>query len=443
MRPARVLIVDDSTVIRRLLSDVLAGDASIEVVGTAPNGRIALQKITQFNPDLVTLDIEMPEMDGLATIAEIRKTHPRLPVIMFSTLTQKGATATLSALSLGASDYVTKPANVGNVTAAMAAVREQLIPKIKGLCRLDEATSAHTVVKSTKTLAVHSRSLPSSLRPPEVIAIGVSTGGPNALTEVFRHLPGDLNVPILIVQHMPPVFTKYLAERLSAVSAIPVTEATSGERIAPGRAWLAPGNFHMALTKTAAGATIQLHQGPPENSCRPAVDVLFRSVAEIYGSRALAVVLTGMGYDGLRGCRDIATAGGHTIIQDEATSVVWGMPGAVASAGLADAVLPLSQIAPQLVRLSQPRRGAPLETRIATVHAWALPPHNLTSRRSSTCASSCSNARRSRWKRIRTTWSNRGCCPWPGSRVSRRCASWSPSSAGGRTATCTSKSLRR
>jgi len=371
MRGARVLIVDDSTVIRRLLSDVLAGDASIEVVGTAPNGRIALQKITQLNPDLVTLDIEMPEMDGLATIAEIRKTHPRLPVIMFSTLTQKGAAATLSALSLGASDYVTKPANVGNVTAAMAAVREQLIPKIKALCRLDAEEHPGVAIRPGKTPAVRSATggLTTRPRPPEVIAIGVSTGGPNALTEVFTQLPGDLNVPILIVQHMPPVFTKYLAERLSAVSAIPVTEATSGERIAPGRAWLAPGNFHMGLTKAAGSPAIQLHQGPPENSCRPAVDVLFRSVAEVYGSRALAVVLTGMGCDGLRGCRAIDAAGGRIIVQDEATSVVWGMPGAVAGAGLADAVLPLSRIAPELVRLTQPRRFAPLESRLASTSA--------------------------------------------------------------------------
>jgi two-component system chemotaxis response regulator CheB len=371
MRAARVLIVDDSTVIRRLLSDVLAGEASIEVVGTAPNGRIALQKITQLNPDLITLDIEMPEMDGLATIAEIRKTHPRLPVIMFSTLTQKGAAATLNALSLGASDYVTKPANVGNVTAAMAAVREQLIPKIKGLCRLDDGPRPAVAVRPLKAQAVRTASIgpATTLRPPEVIAIGVSTGGPNALTEVFKQLPGDLNVPILIVQHMPPVFTKYLAERLSAVSPIPVTEATGGERITPGRAWLAPGNFHMALTKTASGPVIQLHQGPPENSCRPAVDVLLRSVAEIYGPRALAVVLTGMGYDGLRGCRDIAAAGGRILVQDEATSVVWGMPGAVAGADLADAVLPLSEIAPQLVRLAQRRRSPPLETRFAIVSA--------------------------------------------------------------------------
>jgi two-component system chemotaxis response regulator CheB len=368
MRKARVLIVDDSTVIRRLLADALAQDPAIEIAGTAANGRIALQKVTQINPDLITLDMEMPDMDGLATLAELRKTHPRLPVIMFSTLTQKGAVSTLNALSLGASDYVTKPANVGGVTAAIQTVRSELIPKIKGLCRIDESAALPVRASSMAAAKRPGNALDLAQRRFDCIAIGVSTGGPNALTEIFRHLPGDLPVPIVIVQHMPPVFTKYLAERLSAVSPIAVHEAQPGDFLSPGGAWLAPGNFHMGLKQTAGGIAVQLHQGPPENSCRPAVDVLFRSVAEIYGRSALAVVLTGMGQDGLIGCEAIAAAGGGVVAQDEASSVVWGMPGAVANARRADMVLPLSQIAAELAQLASQRRVRTIP-RLAVSHA--------------------------------------------------------------------------
>ena len=353
MPKARVLIVDDSTVIRRLLSDALAEDPEIEVVATAANGRIALAKLDQVNPDVVTLDIEMPEMDGLETLVELRKTHPQLPVIMFSTLTQRGAVATLDALSRGASDYVTKPANVGSVTAAKQSVKDDLIPKIKALCRVDRPRPAAPPVQR---LPVAARATPSTRTPPAIIAIGVSTGGPNALTEIFRHLPGDLPVPIVIVQHMPPLFTKYLAERLSHVAAMPVHEARAGEKREPGHAWLAPGDFHLAVERTPAGVVTRLHQAPPENSCRPAVDVLFRSVAEIYGAGALGLILTGMGYDGLRGCEAIAAAGGRVLAQDEATSVVWGMPGAVAQAGLAQQIVPLDRVAATLTLLARARR---------------------------------------------------------------------------------------
>lgn len=355
MSKIRILIVDDSTVIRRLLTDALSTDPSIEVAGTAANGRIALAKLTQINPDLITLDMEMPDMDGLTTLTELRKTHPKVPVIMFSTLTQKGAVATLNALQLGASDYVTKPANVGGVTAAIQAVKSELIPKIKALCRFVEP--AHTLpARPPVPAAQRQASLDLRLQRFDVIAIGVSTGGPNALTEIFRQLPGDLPVPIVIVQHMPPVFTKYLAERLDAVSPVEVKEAGEGDVLTPGKAWLAPGNFHMSLVRRPAGIAVHLHQGPPENSCRPAVDVLFRSVAEMYGARSLGVVLTGMGQDGLRGCEAIAAVGGRVVVQDEPSSVVWGMPGAVANAGLADAIVPLSRVAAELKSLAHQRR---------------------------------------------------------------------------------------
>lgn len=357
MRKVRVLIVDDSTVIRRLLSDALASDPSIEVVGSAPNGRIALAKIPQVNPDLITLDIEMPEMDGLQTIQAIRKTYSRLPVIMFSTLTQRGAIATLNALSFGANDYVTKPANVGSVTAAIQNVRQDLIPKIKALCRLPgEIPPPATAIAGAQRPTVAPRR-PSN--PPQVIAIGVSTGGPNALTQVFRDLPADLPTPIVVVQHMPPVFTRHLAERLDAVSPVTVREATPGAMLRPGEALLAAGDFHLALARVANGVVARLHQAPPENSCRPAVDVLFRSVAEIYGPAALAIVMTGMGQDGKRGAADIRDAGGRVLAQDEASSVVWGMPGAVVQAGLADETLPLTKIAARLSTLASLNRSSP------------------------------------------------------------------------------------
>jgi len=361
MSSIRVLIVDDSTVIRRLLSDALAAEPGIEVAGVAPNGRIALQKIPQLNPDLVTLDIEMPELDGLATLRAIRATHPRLPVIMFSTLTERGAVATLNALAHGASDYVTKPANIGSVTAGVQKVRQELIPKIRALCGR-QAPPPSAAASTTRWQATPPRS---ASQPVEIIVIGVSTGGPNALTALFQALPADLPVPIAVVQHMPPVFTKYLAERLDAVSPLPVHEARAGELLQPGAAWLAPGDFHLALTKVRAGVATTLHQGPPENSCRPAVDVLFRSAAALYGPGVLGVVLTGMGCDGLRGSEAIRQAGGRILIQDEATSVVWGMPGAVAAAGLADETLPLTEIAGRLANLvraaaARPKLSAPL-----------------------------------------------------------------------------------
>jgi two-component system, chemotaxis family, protein-glutamate methylesterase/glutaminase len=357
MKKIRVLITDDSTVIRKLVSDALGGDPAIEIVGLASNGKIALAKIPQVNPDIMTLDIEMPEMDGLTTLKEIRKTYPKLPVIMFSTLTEKGAVATINALSLGASDYVTKPANVGSVTAAIQTVRDSLIPKIKTFCRWEEPAAPQLVRRPAGLARSTATATPKLSNRVDIITIGVSTGGPNALTEVFKALPADLPVPIVIVQHMPPVFTKYLAERLDAVSPVEVREATAGEVLRAGCAWLAPGDHHLTIARSGTDVVTRLHQGPPENSCRPAVDVLFRSVAALYGPSALAVVLTGMGYDGLRGSEAIRGAGGHVVAQDEATSVVWGMPGAVAQAGLADAILPLNKVAPYLTTQTAFRPG--------------------------------------------------------------------------------------
>jgi two-component system chemotaxis response regulator CheB len=348
----RILVVDDAVVVRRLVAGELARDPALEVVSTAANGRIALARMAQLNPDLVILDVEMPEMDGLATLRELRRTYPRLPVIMFSALTERGAEATLDALALGATDYFTKPASAGGLTASLEVIREQLIPTIKALCAPRQADK-ETRRQGDKERAFASRSpcLPVSLSPclPQVVAIGASTGGPNALAEVFHRLPADFPVPLLVVQHMPPMFTRMLAERLSAQCPIRVQEGASGTSPLPGNAWIAPGDYHMIALRDGSQVRLLVHQDPPENSCRPAVDVLFRSVARTFGERALAVVLTGMGQDGLRGCEAIREAGGQVLAQDEASSVVWGMPGYVARAGLADRVLPLPLIAGEIV----------------------------------------------------------------------------------------------
>jgi two-component system chemotaxis response regulator CheB len=379
-----VLVVDDSVVVRRLITDALADDPGIRVVATAPNGRLALQKIDQLRPDLVTLDVEMPVLDGIATLRELRKPYPKLPVIMFSTLTAAGATATLDALSAGASDYVTKPANVGSVSESIRSVREQLVPRIYALCSrrvitplrpertpppatpglpgrpttrtFTPASPEHgpTSISGTPSPAarpvapVLRRRGPGSARV-DAIALGCSTGGPDALSRLVRALPANLPVPILVVQHMPPVFTKMFAERLDRTSSLTVVEATADMPVTPGTVYLAPGDYHMEVQRRGGAVMTALNTGPPENFCRPAVDVLFRSVNRTYGGATLAVVLTGMGHDGKRGCEELAGSGADIVAQDEATSVVWGMPGAVATAGLATGVLPLEEISRYLI----------------------------------------------------------------------------------------------
>jgi two-component system chemotaxis response regulator CheB len=343
----RVLVVDDAVVFRKVVSEELSGDPELEVVGTAANGRIALARLAQVNPDLVILDVEMPEMDGLATLKELRKTYPRLPVIMFSALTERGAAATLEALALGATDYFTKPTGTSGLEESREVLRKELIPEIKALCRRQAAGVAPAPAPPPPAV---SRGPTACSRPIELVAIGTSTGGPNALAEVFARLPAAFPVPIVIVQHMPPMFTRLLAERLTAQSALQVHEGSSGAVLRPGHAWIAPGDHHMIVARDATQARLLIHQDPPENSCRPAVDVLLRSVATAYGAAALTVIMTGMGQDGLRGCQLLKEAGGPILAQDEASSVVWGMPGYVARAGLADRVLPLALIADEIVR---------------------------------------------------------------------------------------------
>ncbi|MGB6692432.1 MAG: chemotaxis response regulator protein-glutamate methylesterase [Terracidiphilus sp.] len=347
----RVLVVDDSVVIRRLVSHALEQDPAIEVVGTASNGSIALQRIPQMNPDVLTLDVEMPEMDGIEALKRVRRDFPQLRVIMFSTLTERGAEVTLEALRLGADDYVTKASNEGSLDRSMVRLQEELVPKIKQFFVLAGQIRAAAPPAAPK----------SGTRPPvwtgmkvrpKAVVIGVSTGGPNALGAILPEFPSGFPLPILLVQHMPPLFTRLLAERLDSNCKLEVIEANQGETVAAGKILIAPGNFHMKVAANGGGVHVLLDQSPPQNSCRPAVDALFSSIGEVYGGAVIAVILTGMGQDGLHGAQILKAKGASVLAQDEASSVVWGMPGAVVNAGLADRVLPLDQIVPEILRRS-------------------------------------------------------------------------------------------
>ena len=351
--PIRVLVVDDSVVIRRLVAHALEEDPQIEVAGAAANGTIALTKIPQVNPDVITLDIEMPEMDGMETLRRIRKQYPELRVIMFSTLTTRGGAATLEALMLGADDYVAKASNVGSLSLSMASLRQELVPKIKQFFRLPGA-----VLQSKKAAGAAGEShsfvpKPPALRRvirPKVLGIGVSTGGPTALGAIIPEFPEDFPLPILVVQHMPPLFTRLLADRLQTSAQLLVEEASDGSAVEKGRILIAPGDYHMKVSGYGPKTVVKLDQSPPENSCRPAVDVMLCSLGEVYGGAVISVILTGMGQDGLRGIRELKAKNAYVIAQDEPSSVVWGMPGAVVKAGLADVVLPLDNVVAEILK---------------------------------------------------------------------------------------------
>jgi two-component system chemotaxis response regulator CheB len=399
MAPIRVLVVDDSAVARRLVSEALCTDPAIEVAGTASNGRLALQKLQQFKPqvDAVTLDVEMPELDGIATLIEIRKYWPHLPVIMFSAITERGAAATLDAIARGANDYVCKPTSAESLGEARRRVADDLCPRVKAFAaaqtaRLQPPPPEPPAPVQPAPAAVHSAS-PAPITPlrpptpawhapvppphmapapiarlrtsagrssrPEVLLIGVSTGGPNALAELIPALPADFPLPVLVTQHMPPVFTRLLADRLDAVSQLEVRECQGDERLKAGYVYIAKGDYHMKVKGSRTDPRLYLDQAPPENSCRPAVDAMFRSAVELWGGAAIAVILTGMGQDGLKGCQLLRDAGGQVVAQDQATSVIWGMPGAIVRAGIADRILPLKKIATELVTLTAAISGAP------------------------------------------------------------------------------------
>jgi two-component system chemotaxis response regulator CheB len=357
MRTTRVLVVDDAALIRRLIAEALAAEPSIAVAGEAEDGRTALQRIAQLKPDLVTLDIELPGMNGLETLRQIRKLHPRLPVIMFSAFTERGAADTLEALHSGASDYVTKPSSAGGKGIALDRIRQDLIPKIRSLCRGGSSIgeSASGTAAAPKPFSMRPLGTPTKA---DVVAVAVSTGGPSALTTILSALPADFPAPILIVQHMPTMFTRLLAERLDAQTPLSVVEATDGEPVLAGSVYIAPGDAHLTVTRRGAQVVTALGHGAPEHARRPAADVLFRSVADVYQAHALALVLTGMGGDALQGSQQIASAGGRVVVQDEATSTVWEMPRRVVEAGLADVVLSVGEMPAELLRRTQPGRRA-------------------------------------------------------------------------------------
>lgn len=340
--PARILLVDDSVVVRGLLGRYIDAEDDLQVLSTAPNGRIGVEKVRQLEPDLVVLDIEMPEMNGLEALAEIRKTHPDIPVIMFSTLTADGAAITVDALAHGASDYATKPSAAGNMVEAMGHVQTELISKIRTL-----------VGTTTRRGAPPAAARPSALRPTskapiDAVVIGSSTGGPVALERFLTGMGTPLPVPAFIVQHMPATFTKALADRLARKTVHEVVEAADGMVASAGTFYIAPGGTQMHLTGSVGSVTIHVNDDPPVNSCKPSVEPLFESAAQVYGRHTLAVMLTGMGSDGTDGTRTLAGLGCDVVAQDEATSVVWGMPGSVVDAGLASSILPLDHVGPHV-----------------------------------------------------------------------------------------------
>jgi two-component system chemotaxis response regulator CheB len=371
-RDLRVLIVDDSAVARQAVGRAIRDAGGMEVVGLAGNGRSGLEQVRLSKPDVVVLDLEMPEMGGLEFLRRLRRFDPSSPVVVFSALTAEGAAATMAAMSAGATAFALKPSALrgsaeGSVETELVPLLRALAPKAlapparAGHAHPGQADAAGAQVGKGRTSEAVRRKAGASAasapgpagRPaqrPEIVVVGVSTGGPNALATLVAGLPGDLPVPILVVQHMPPVFTGLLADRLDGHAALHVSEAGDGMPLAGGSLLIAPGGHHLAVGLGATGLAAVLNDDPPENSCRPAADVLFRSAARHFGPRVLAVVMTGMGSDGLRGARDVVAAGGRVIVQDPATAVVSSMPAAVRDAGLADGAWAVPDLAAEIVR---------------------------------------------------------------------------------------------
>ena len=361
-KPLKVLVVDDTVVYRKIVTDVLTDLPGVEVVGTANNGKIALSKIFSLKPDLLTLDIEMPVMNGLELLARMRKEAPDVGAIMLSTLTQRGGEMTMKALELGAFDFVPKPQN-DTAEENRKAIKDAIFPMIRAYTRKKEiakilgGTSALSSTREDKKKAhllsgakKPDQTLRGRRKKSEIVAIGISTGGPNALAEMMPRLSGDLGVPILIVQHMPPVFTKSLASSLNSRCALEVKEAINGEQIRANIAFIAPGGKQMKIVAGADGRqrVIRITDDPPENSCKPSADFLFRSVAEHYVGRATGVIMTGMGSDGTKGLELMSRNGATVIAQDEKTSVVYGMPKEAVDAGIVDVIAPLHRIADEI-----------------------------------------------------------------------------------------------
>ena len=367
----RVMVVDDSVVIRGMISRWIGAEADMEVAASLRTGLDAVNQLERINPDVAVLDIEMPDLDGISALPQLLAKKRDLIIIMASTLTRRNAEISFKALSLGASDYIPKPESTRE-TAAAETFRHDLIQKIRHLGAKVRRTAAPAILHSTpmpdkpREVSVRPAPAPAAApiaqpqlvrRPfgtlaPKVLLIGSSTGGPQALMSLVAEIgPVIDRFPVLITQHMPPTFTTILAEHLARASRRPAREAVDGEPVKVGQIYLAPGGRHMRVVRHGAEAAIALDDGPPVNFCKPAVDPLFTSAIDVWHGSIMTVILTGMGSDGMRGGKDIVAAGGSVIAQDEATSVVWGMPGAAANAGICAAVLPLNQIAPKLVRL--------------------------------------------------------------------------------------------
>lgn len=361
IKPLRVLVVDDTVVYRKIVSDVLAELPDVEVVGSAYNGKSALLKIRTLQPDLLTLDIEMPEMNGLEVLEHLRKQAPQIGVIMLSTLTQQGGAMTMRALELGAFDFIPKPQS-GTMSENRELVKSSLAPMLKAFERSRAIRSRLSTLSSRPTGApvIRPQWRPnrqaSAIAPrpgsASIVAIGVSTGGPNALSQMLPQLPAGIGVPIVIVQHMPPLFTQSLANSLNNKCAIEVREAKNGDPLLPNVAYVAPGGKQMKIIAGADGTqrVIKITDDPPENNCKPSVDYLFRSVADHYVGRATGVIMTGMGSDGTAGLKLMKNNGARIIAQNEATCVVYGMPKEPVESGLADVVSPLDQIAAEIMR---------------------------------------------------------------------------------------------
>lgn len=370
------MVVDDSAVVRGLETRILESDPAISVIASVGNGQAAVQALDRHDVEVIVLDIEMPVMDGITALPQLLKKAPNVKIVMSSTLTLRNAEISLKALEAGASEYVTKPSSSRELTGGQD-FKSELIAKVKalgaaarrasgGVARVTAAprpaASPAAPAAARTTPSLHQASATIALRPapgerPDVIAIGSSTGGPQALFALLGGLKklGGVTQPILITQHMPATFTTILAEHINRLAGMPAKEAENGERVEGGRVYIAPGDWHMLVETKGTDKILRLTQDAPENFCRPAVDPMFRSVSKVYGRRVLAVVLTGMGSDGSRGGKVVADAGGTVIAQDEATSVVWGMPGATAQAGVCSAVLPLPDIAPYIHKVANRR----------------------------------------------------------------------------------------
>ncbi len=364
----RVLVVDDSVAVRRALSDAIEREPGLTVCGAAPNGLLGLELVVRTRPQAVVLDLEMPVMDGLEFLTRLRATHPRLPVVVFSGLVGHANEATLEALWRGASDYVLKPQGL-SAPETVAYLGRELFPRLRALAgRPPREPRPRTPLAPSVLPTERAGPMPPAVPlpatgpdpVPSVVVVGASTGGPRALAAVLGALPADFPVPVAVVQHLPAEMSEFFATGLAHACELPVRLAADLERMTPGVVWVAPGGAHLVLEHDGERARFRLDQGPEVNGCRPAVDPFFRSAARVFGSGVLAVVLTGMGQDGLAGARAVREAQGRVLVQDEASSVVWGMPGVIARAGLASAVVPLEALGDEIRARAgrMPRRKA-------------------------------------------------------------------------------------